>query len=115
VICLGFVFLGFAASFVVLYVLQVLFPKRGASFSMLCDAMRTTQDETKLRPITKAGDFLFYRDAKADYFSTLQGNGQTTRTGQKAILATAIVIHYRTHDYGSVSTAPHYSLIAISI
>ncbi|MGD1043635.1 MAG: hypothetical protein ABR913_11350, partial [Sedimentisphaerales bacterium] len=65
--------------------------------------MRTTQDETKLRPITKAGGFLFYRDAKADYFSTLQGNGKTTRTGRKAILAAAIVIHYGTHDYDSVS------------
>jgi hypothetical protein len=45
--------------------------------------MRTAQGETKLRPITKAMGFLFYRDAKADYFSTLQGNAKTTRTGRK--------------------------------
>jgi len=105
----------FASPVFVLYVLQVLFPMRGASLSSSYVVRRTTQDETKLRPITKAGGFLFYRDAKAYYFSTLQGNGKTTRAGRKAILATAIVIHYRTYDYGSVSTTSHYSLIAISI
>ena len=91
--------------------------QRGGPLSyrlMLCDAMRTTQDETKLRPITNAGGFLFYRDAKADYFSALQSNGKTTRTGRKAILATAIVIYYRTHDYDSVSTTSRRRIIHLS-
>jgi hypothetical protein len=113
----GFCFFGFGASFDVLYVLQVLFPMRVplSHRLMLCDAMRITQGETELRPITKAGGFLFYRDAKADYFSTLQGNGQTTRTGRKTVLATSIVAFYRTHRFDSVSKTSYYSHIAISI